>query len=298
MRLGLDLGGTKTEAVVLDDAGAIWARRRRPTPVAEGYEAIVQNMAGLVLELEQETGPCSVGVGTPGVSSARGLIKNSNTACLNGRPLEQDLARILKRPIRIANDANCFALSEAQDGAGRGAGVVFGVIMGTGVGGGVVVQQQLWAGRQHIAGEWGHNILETNGPACYCGRRGCVETFLSGPGLSADHSREAGGAPLAPAEIARRAMTGDAEAQATMARFLDRFGRALAMVVNILDPEVIVLGGGLSHLAALYGDGVQALARYVFNDQLLTDIRPNIHGDSAGVRGAARLWPPGHRPGL
>lgn len=288
MRIGIDLGGTKTEGIVMAADGAILARERRPTPAAAGYDAILANIADLVAQLERQAGkPCRVGIGTPGALSQTGLLKNSNTVCLNGRPLLRDLERTLARPVRLANDANCFALSEAQDGAAHGYGVVFGVIMGTGVGGGVVFHGRLHEGPQRIAGEWGHNVLELDGPPCYCGRRGCVETLISGPGLARDFGRDA-----TPTDIVARAAAGEPQAQATLARFMDRFGRALATVVNILDPDCIVLGGGLSNIADLYTDGRAAVARHVFNNEAFaTPIVPNVHGDSSGVRGAAQLWP-------
>jgi len=291
MRVGIDLGGTKTEGIVMDNAGAIVVRERRPTPAARGYDAILANVAALVRDLEARAGgACRVGIGTPGsISTRTGLLKNSNTTCLNGKPIQPDLERLLARAIRIENDANCFALSEARDGAGRGHEVVFGVILGTGVGGGVVVRGQLISGRQHIAGEWGHNVLEADGPPCYCGKRGCVETFLSGPGLARDYAAH-GGAALGADEIVVRAGAGEPSARTALDRYLDRFGRALSVVVNILDPDVVVLGGGMSNIDALYTAGRARLAAYVFNDELRTEIARNEHGDSSGVRGAAQLW--------
>ncbi len=291
MRIGIDLGGTKTEGIVMDRAGAIVIRERRATPAAQGYDAILANVAALVRDLEARAGvPCRVGIGTPGAISTRtGLLKNSNTTCLNGKPIQPDLERLLARAIRIENDANCFALSEARDGAGRGHEVVFGVIIGTGVGGGIVVRDRLVSGRQHIAGEWGHNVLEADGPPCYCGKRGCVETFLSGPGLARDFAAH-GGAALAATDIIALAAGDDALARAALDRYLDRFGRALSVVVNILDPDVVVLGGGMSNVDALYTAGRARLAGYVFNDELRTEIARNQHGDSSGVRGAAQLW--------
>jgi fructokinase len=293
LRIGIDLGGTKTEGIVMDARGAILARERRATPQADGYETILDNIARLVSDLEARAGePCTVGIGTPGAISAKtGCLKNSNTVCLNGQPLKQDLERRLAREVRIANDANCFALSEALDGAGEGAPVVFGVILGTGVGGGIVVNGRLVEGLQHIAGEWGHNVLEVDGPPCYCGKRGCVETFLSGPGLARDFQASGGEPSLDARTIVARAGAGDALSEAALQRYLDRFGRALAVVVNILDPHVIVLGGGLSHIARLYAGGRERVTRYVFNNELRTQILPNVHGDSSGVRGAAQLWP-------
>ncbi|MBI3545935.1 MAG: ROK family protein, partial [Gammaproteobacteria bacterium] len=289
-----DLGGTKTEGVVMDDAGNILVRERRPTPQAEGYSAILKNIHALVHDLEVKSGQRgNVGIGTPGAVSTRtGLLKNSNTVCLNGKPIQDDLEKILARPVRIANDANCFALSEARDGAGQNADVVFGVILGTGVGGGIVFHGKLHAGVQHIAGEWGHNVLEADGPSCYCGKRGCIETFLSGPGLIFDWQQHHGNNTFDVPTIVARAAQGETVAEAAMQRYLDRFGRALAMVINILDPDVIVLGGGMSNIARLYTHGRDRVQRYVFNDELRTQIVPNRHGDSSGVRGAAQLWMP------
>jgi fructokinase len=266
---------------------------RRPTPQDQGYRAILKNIHALVLDLEKKAGQsCRVGIGTPGAISTRtGCLKNSNTVCLNGKPVKDDLEKILARPIRIANDANCFALSEALDGAGQGAGVVFGVIMGTGVGGGIVINGQLIEGLQHIAGEWGHNVLETDGPPCYCGKQGCVETLLSGPGLARDYALHGGDPSLDAKHIVTHAEQGDARAEAAMQRYFDRFGRALSVVINILDPDLVVLGGGMSNIARLYTDGRERVAHYVFNDELRTRILPHVHGDSSGVRGAAQLWP-------
>jgi fructokinase len=253
----------------------------------------------LVVGIEAELGRRgTVGVGIPGAESpATGLVKNANSTCLIGRPLADDLARALGRPVRLANDANCFALSEAVDGAGRGSDVVFGVILGTGVGGGIVVKGRVLTGRNAIAGEWGHNPLparsaeEEPGPACYCGRQGCVETFLSGPALSLDHAR-ATGVRLEPAAIAAQARAGNAAAGATLARYEERLGRALAVVINILDPDVIVLGGGLSQIERLYEQVPRHWGRHVFSDRVDTRLLPPQHGDASGARGAAWLWPP------
>jgi fructokinase len=292
LRMGVDLGGTKTEGIVMDADGRIVARERRATPQRDGYNAVLDNIHALVAELETRAGaPCRVGIGTPGALSAKtGCLKNSNTVCLNGRPIKQDLERLLAREVRIANDANCFALSEALDGAGAGADVVFGVIMGTGVGGGIVFHGRLHEGPQHIAGEWGHNVLEPDGPPCYCGKHGCVETLLSGPGFALDYLRHGGDPGLDAQDILARADAGDATAAAALQRYLDRFGRAISVVVNILDPEMIVLGGGMSNIAPLYTDGRERVERNVFNDELRTRIVRNAHGDSSGVRGAAQLW--------
>ncbi len=292
MRIGIDLGGTKTEGVVLDYDGQALLRKRVATQQSAGYHAILNTIAQLVRDLENEVGAaCSIGIGTPGaISAVTGTMKNSNTTCLNGQRLLEDLQALLNRPLRIANDANCFALSEALDGAGKGHNVVFGVIMGTGVGGGVVFNRQLHQGRQHISGEWGHNILELDGPGCYCGQNGCVETLISGPGLAADYYRHGGSDTLVASDVVGLAAQGDALAEAAMQRFFDRFGRALAMVVNILDPDVIVLGGGLSNVERLYSEGRERVAHYVFNDEFITPVLKNVHGDSSGVRGAAQLW--------
>jgi len=297
-RIGIDLGGTKIEAAVLGDDGTIRARRRVPTP-RDDYPATLQSIAALVEDLERELGaPGVVGVGMPGtISPATGLVKNANSVWLNGQALAEDLRRVVPRPLRFANDANCFALSEAVDGAAAGAGAVFGVIVGTGTGGGLVVNNRIWTGPNAIAGEFGHNPLpwpnldEGPGPRCYCGKTGCIETYLSGPGLSRDHERTTGQS-LDAAEIAARAATGDAAAEATLRRYEDRMARALASVVNILDPDVVVLGGGLSNLARLYEAVPRRWTRYVFSDRVDTRLVSPRHGDSSGVRGAAWLWPP------
>ena len=297
LRIGIDLGGTKTEGAVMDAGGNILFRERRLTPATQGYTAVLNNIHDIVRHLEAQAAGvrCPVGIGTPGAVSTRtGTLKNSNTTCLIGKPIRDDLEKSLDRPVRIANDANCFALSEALDGAGKGEPVVFGVIMGTGVGGGIVINGQLIEGLQHIAGEWGHNMLEADGPKCYCGRRGCVETFLSGSGLVRDYVTRGGKTGLDAKAVASAAAQGDAAAEAAMQRYLDRFGRALAVVINILDPHVIVLGGGMSNIKRLYAEGREHVARHVFNDELRTKILPNVHGDSSGVRGAAQLWPADH----
>ena len=293
MRIGIDLGGTKTEGVVLDSSDAEIVRRRYPTPIDGGYSAILDTMVSLVDELEEHAGaPCRVGIGTPGALSRKtGRMKNSNTTCLIDQPLQADLSALLKREIRMENDANCFALSEALDGAGQGQAIVFGMILGTGVGGGIVVNQQLLTGLQSITGEWGHNPLYPDGPRCYCGRRGCIETFLSGPALAADYARR-GGEPTTTAQtIAALAKDNDPLAQDVLSVFFNYFGQALATIINILDPHVVVIGGGLSCIDALYSRGREAAAPYVFNDEFATPIVSNINGDSAGVRGAAQLWP-------
>jgi fructokinase len=297
-RIGIDLGGTKIEGIVLSAAGRVIAGRRIATP-REDYEGTVRAVAGLISALEAETGTRgTVGVGTPGaISRATGVVKNSNSTWLNGRPLHLDLERAVGRPVRLANDANCFALSEACDGAAAGADVVFGVIVGTGTGGGIVIQQQVLTGPNAIAGEWGHNALpwpepeERPGDPCYCGLRGCIETFLSGPGLSADHARVTGAARSS-ADIAALAAAGDAAADATLRRYEGRMARALASVINVLDPDVIVLGGGLSKLDRLYVNVPAQWARWIFSDRVDTRLVAPLHGDASGVRGAAWLWPP------
>lgn len=296
MRIGVDLGGTKTELIAIDDDGSVRLRRRAPTPAGD-YAATVALIAGMVMRAERELGVrASVGIGTPGSQSpVDGRMRNANSTCLNGRPLKQDVEAALDREVRLANDANCFALSEAVDGAGRGADVVFGVILGTGVGGGVVVHGRVLQGANGVAGEWGHNPLppgdDTGGhaPACYCGRHGCVETWLSGPALAADHLRTSG-ETAAPERIVARAADGDAACEATLRRYEARLARALAGVINLLDPDVIVLGGGLSSIGRLYERVPQLWAPHVFSDRIVTRLCPPLHGDSSGVRGAAWLW--------
>jgi fructokinase len=295
-RIGIDLGGTKIEAVLLDGTGEILRRERMPTP-RHDYRKTLEAIVAVVAELERDLGlPATVGLGTPGaISPASGVIKNANSVWLNGRPLARDLEQALGREVRLANDADCFALSEAMDGAGRDARVVFGVILGTGVGGGITVDRRLLAGPNAIAGEWGHNPLpwpvedERPGPACYCGRSGCIETFLSGPGLERDHARIAR-APLSSVEIVSRADTGDATAEAALQRYEERLARALASVINVVDPHLIVLGGGLSNLARLYEGVPQLWEPFVFSDRVDTRLEPPAHGDASGVRGAAWLW--------
>lgn len=291
LRFGIDLGGTKTEIIALDENGNERLRERLETP-RHDYAATVAGIAGLVEAAERQLGQTgTVGVGIPGAERADGLIKNANSTWLNGRPLRRDLEARLSRPIRLANDANCFALSEATDGAGAGAEVVFGVILGTGVGGGIVVRGQVLAGANAIAGEWGHNPLpDQRQPPCYCGRCGCVETLLSGPGMRADH-RAAGGADIDAQAIVAAADSGDAICQATLARYQERLARALAQVINILDPQVIVLGGGLSNIDSLYREVPRLWQTHVFSDTVTTRLVRNRHGDSSGVRGAAWLWP-------
>ncbi len=297
MRIGIDLGGTKTESIAIDAHGTERARLRIATP-SHSYDEIISAVVRLVHDTETRVGQQgTVGVGIPGaISPATGLVKNANTVVLNGRPLDRDLAQALGRPVRVANDANCFALSEASDGAGAGGRVVFGVIVGTGTGGGLVVDGKIITGPHAIAGEWGHNPLpwphddERPGPACYCGKHGCIETYLSGPGLAHDHRQCTGEASDA-GEIARKADQGDAAALATLARHADRMARSLACVINVLDPDVVVLGGGVSNIARLYQEVPRLLGKYVFSDTVATPIRPARYGDSSGVRGAAWLWP-------
>ena len=296
MRIGIDLGGSKIAAIALTAAGAVRAERRVATPTGD-YAAVIAALVALVKDIEAECQASgSVGIGAPGaISPAGGLLKNSNSVCLNGKPLQRDLEQALGRPVRLANDADCFALSEARDGAAVGARSVFGVIIGTGTGGGIVIDGRLLAGPNAIAGEWGHNPLpwpqadELPGPACYCGKRGCIETFLSGPGLALDF-QQATGQQLSAAAIAAQAAQGEARAQAALQRYTDRLARSLASVINVLDPEVIVLGGGLSNIAALYESVPAIWGRYVFSDHVATRLVPAKYGDASGVRGAAWLW--------
>ena len=292
MRLGVDLGGTKIEVAALDDEGRIALRERRPTP-REDYPGTVAAVAELVGAAERrlDRRGLSVGVAIPGaVSPASGRIKNANSTWLIGRPFAEDLGRALERPVRLENDANCFALSEATDGAAAGCEVVFGVILGTGVGGGLVVAGRALRGANAIAGEWGHNPLpapqadELPGPECYCGRRGCVETFLSGPALARSAGLASGEAVVA------AAAAGDAEAEALLQRYEERLARALAVVINLIDPDAIVLGGGLSNLERLYEAVPARWEEHVFSDAVSTRLLRNRHGDSSGVRGAAWLW--------
>ncbi|MFA7505338.1 MAG: ROK family protein [Burkholderiaceae bacterium] len=319
-RFGIDLGGTKIALAALDHEGRVLLRRRVPTPRGD-YHATVEAIARLVAAAESELGvAASIGVGTPGAPSrVDGLMKNCNSVVLNGRPLAADLEARLGRPLRIANDADCFALSEANDGAARGARVVFGVILGTGVGGGIVVDGRLLHGPNSIAGEWGHNGLpwprpdELPGPPCYCGRSGCLETWLSGPALARGLMGSDTGlmgsdtispaparatAPAVPAAdaadavaVVRRAQAGDADAAAALDAWFDRLARGLAMVINILDPDAIVLGGGLSGIDATYAEVPRRWRRHVFSDRVDTALLRPAHGDDSGVLGAARLWP-------
>jgi fructokinase len=300
LRLGIDLGGTKIEGIALDGSREV-ARLRVPTP-RDDYAATVAAIATVTRELEARSGGTgTVGIGIPGaISPATGLVKNANSVWLIGRPLLEDVRARLERPVRIANDANCFAISETADGAAAGAAVVFGVIIGTGTGAGVVVRGEAITGVQAIAGEWGHNPLpwpdadDQPAPACYCGKHGCIETYLSGPGLSADYERRTG-ARQQPPQISALATAGDAAAVLTMDRYLSRAARGLAAVINVLDPDVIVVGGGLSNIEALYERVPRLWGRWVFSAGVDEIIRTRLvraaHGDSSGVRGAAWLWP-------
>jgi fructokinase len=295
VRIGIDLGGTKIEAIALDANGRERFRHRVPTPRGN-YVATVEAVASLVALGEAVVGSSTVGVGMPGVvSSATGLVKNANSTWLNGRPLSEDLSARLGRPVRLANDANCFALSEATDGAAAGLPVVFGVILGTGVGGGLVVNGRVVTGANAIAGEWGHNPLpwpeagEWPGPPCYCGRTGCIETLLSGPGLARDHQGRTG-RELDAAGIVAAAAAGDEDARESVATYERRLARGLASVVNVFDPDAIVLGGGVSNIARLYERVPRLWTGFVFSDAIVTRLVRAVHGDSSGVRGAAWLW--------
>ena len=296
LRIGVDLGGTKIEALALASDGAELGRLRVPTPKND-YAGIVETIRGVVVELESKLdGRATVGVGIPGAIDAdTGLVKNANTTCLIGHPLDKDLEKALGRPVRLANDANCLAVSEASDGAAAGHGVVFAVIIGTGCGGGLAINGHVHAGRNGVAGEWGHNTMpwmradEYPGPECYCGRRGCVETFVSGTALERDYREQAGKALRGP-EIVAAAESGEAAAVAALERLENRLARALASLVNVLDPDVIVLGGGLSRIPRLYKNVPPQMAEYVFGGGCKTPVVQAKHGDSSGVRGAAWLW--------
>jgi fructokinase len=304
IRIGVDFGGTKIEAAALDGAGVVVAREREPNP--GGYDAALQTVADLIRDVECRTGQRgTVGLGIPGSASPRtGLIRNANSTWLNGRDLAADLEQTLGRPVRLANDANCMALSEATDGAGAGArGVVFGGIIGTGCGGGVVVDGKLINGANGVAGEWGHTPLpwpadQDRAPPCWCGRKGCLETYISGTGFEADYQRSTGrkrGAAL----IVEDARAGERWATQALNRYIDRLGRALAVIVDMIDPEVIVLGGGMSNVNELYDRLPDAIRPHVFSDVWSCRIAKAAHGDSSGVRGAAWLWSPDeHRAGL
>ena len=296
MRIGVDLGGTKTEAIAMAEDGEELIRRRVPTG-RDSYEDVVETVVDLVRSVESQLGTeATVGAGTPGaISPATGLIKNANLTVLNRQPLDRDLSAALDREVRIANDANCLALSEATDGAGAGRRTVFSVILGTGTGGGVTVNRTIVTGPNAIGGEWGHNPLpwptedERIGPDCYCGRSGCIEKYLSGPGMAADHER-ATAMSMSPPEIVAAARSGEPGAEATLERYADRLARGLASIINVLDPDVIVLAGGLSKIPELYVEVPARWSQYVFSDQVDTPLVPAIHGDSSGVRGAAWLW--------
>jgi len=284
LRIGIDLGGTKIEAVGLDRGGREVFRKRVPTPRGD-YAGTLRQIKALI----EETGKGTVGIGIPGsLSRGTGLVKNANSTWLIGKPLQQDLEQVIQRPVRIENDANCFTLSEAVDGAGKGAAVVFGVILGTGVGGGIAVRGRVLTGANAIAGEWGHNPLplptpeDLPLPPCYCGRSGCIETYLSGPGLARDHEVLTGRRET-PERIA-------AEGGTSVERYAARLARALAGVINMLDPDVIVLGGGMSNVGRLYAEVPRLWGRHVFSDHVATRLAPPVHGDSSGVRGAAWLW--------
>jgi fructokinase len=297
MRIGVDIGGTKTEMVALAGDGRIAARRREPTPRGDYGEAL-RALSSMVLDLERRTDErCTVGIGTPGrVSRETGLLSNAYALAFNDKPVKRDLETLLQREVRFANDANCFALSEASDGAARGARVVFGVILGTGVGGGIVVEGKVLDGANAIAGEWGHNPLpwpeddERPGPRCGCGRPGHIEAFLSGPALAREHER-ACGEKLETADIVSRAAAGDERCLDSLARYEGRLGRALAHVINVIDPDVIVLGGGLSGMSGLYRNVPERWAGYVYAPSVMTRLVPAMHGGASGVRGAAWLWP-------
>lgn len=294
-RIGIDLGGTKIEAIALDRTGAERFRRRIATPRGN-YDQTLNAITCLVAEAEAAAGTGTIGIGMPGaISPATGLVKNANSTWLNGRPLRDDLIRLLGREVRLANDANCFVQSEVADGAAAGARVAFGVIIGTGTGGGIAINGRAIEGANAIAGEWGHNALpwpdadEWPGPPCYCGRTGCIETFLCGPALSREHERVTGDC-LEPSAIAGRADAGDRAAVATLERYESRMARALASIINVVDPEVIVLGGGVSNINRLYRRVPELWGPFVFSDHVATRLVPAKHGDSSGVRGAAWLW--------
>ena len=297
MRIGIDLGGTKIEALAIDDRGGELLRYRVDTP-RDDYDKTIDSIVGLVHRLEEETGQTgTVGAGIPGsISRITGLVKNANSTWLNGRPLHKDLSAALRREVRVANDANCFAVSEATDGAAAGAHVVYGLILGTGCGGGVAINGRVHAGPNGVAGEWGHNPLpwpmpeEYPGPQCYCGKRGCLEMWVSGTGISLDHKNVTGRIETA-RQIVEDFEIGDKEAMATISRFEDRLARGLAHVINMVDPDLVVVGGGVSRLQHIYSELPKVLPKYVFGGEASTSIVPARYGDSSGVRGAAWLWP-------
>jgi fructokinase len=296
IRIGIDLGGTKIEGIALSDAGDELFRQRVATPQGN-YRATLQTIVDLISLIEREVGEQgSIGIGTPGaLSPASGLLRNSNSVCMNGKPVLSDLQALLHREIRIANDANCFALSEATDGAAKEASVVFGVIVGTGTGAGIVIDKKVLLGTNAIAGEWGHNPLpwprknELPGPECYCGKRGCIETWLSGPGLVRDHEIN-NNELIDTVVLDKKTLSGDEAAIATIQRYEDRMARGLAHVINILDPDVIVLGGGMGNIKRLYNNVPEIWGEYIFSDVVNTRLLAPLHGDSSGVRGAAWLW--------
>jgi fructokinase len=300
MRIGIDLGGSKIEGIVMGVGSAILQRERVSTPQGS-YEATIEALVEMVQRLERDAGrkDLPVGIGHPGsISPASGLMRNSNSVCLNDKPLQQDLRAAISREVRMANDADCLALSEASDGAAAGSKNVFAAILGTGVGGGICINGSVLAGRNAIAGEWGHNSLpwqrpewdEVSGTTCWCGQRGCIETWLSGVGMANDHRRVTGEA-LTAEEVVTRAETGDEKCSATLSRYEDRLARALAQVINILDPDVIVLGGGVSRVERLYRYVPALWDQWIFSDDIRTRLLPALHGDASGVRGAAWLWP-------
>lgn len=299
MLIGFDWGGTKIEGIALDEAGVTLMRERVPTP-RDDYDGCIRAVVGLAERFERETGRSGqIGFGVPGsLSPTTGLIRNANSTWMNDRPLKQDLEAALGRPVRIENDANCLAVSEAVDGAGAGARMVFAVIIGTGCGSGIAIDRRPWTGRNAIAGEIGHNPLpwaagpnEDPGPSCWCGKRGCIESFISGQGFARDHALTSGVATRGETIVAQ-ARHGDTAAQASLASYVDRLARTFATVMNLLDPDVIVLGGGMSNVDEIYTALPQRLARYVFADAIDTPVRKATHGDSSGVRGAAWLWKP------
>ena len=299
LRIGIDLGGTKIEGIAIDESGRELARERMPSPHGN-YQATVDAIVGLVAEVERQAGgkAPAVGVGIPGmVSPATGMVKNANSTWLIGHPLDKDLAAALGRPVRLENDANCMAVSEAADGVAAGADVVFGVILGTGVGGGVVVRSKVLRGRNAIAGEWGHNPLpwqrpeENDGRCCWCGKVGCLETWLSGPAFAKDYAAHGGRDGVDPAGIVALADLDDPFARAALDRYEGRLARALATALNLLDPDVVVLGGGMSNVTSLYERVPRLWSDWAFSDRIDTQLRQAVHGDSSGVRGAAWLWP-------
>lgn len=287
-KIGIDLGGTKIEGIVLDAFGKEIIRKRIDTEQDQGYDHIISQIDTLYQDLLQTTKgkPHTLGIGTPGAISRSGLMKNSNTTCLNGRPFKADLENKLGRVVEIQNDANCFAMAEAMLGAGKGKNIVFGVIMGTGCGGGIIINGKVHVGIQKIGGEWGHSVLDPSGPACYCGKNGCVETFISGTGVERNYFELTGEKkPLH--EIAQLAENNDELATIVLDKFYDHFGLAISNLINILDPDVVVLGGGVSNIDQIYTKGIDKIRKYIFNDELLTPVLKHKCGDSAGVIGAA-----------